>query len=65
MMEDCSGGRVRHPATHQETVRLRDSNNPRHAPITETGYVCSDHKTSADDWEVDDWEVVSIKRSKL
>lgn len=62
MSEDCSRGRVRHPATHQETVQMK---HWKHGKDTETGTVCSDHFTRAADWEVDDWEVVSIKRRRI
>jgi hypothetical protein len=59
---DCSGGRVKHPATHKEVVKLK---HWRMGDDKQVGYICLEHKTSADDWELDDWEVVSIKRSKL
>lgn len=60
-MEDCSGGRVRHPATHKETVKLWKEGDVE----TVTGKVCDEHFTSKVDWEVDGWEVLSIRRSKL
>lgn len=61
-MRKCYGGRVEHPATHKETVRL---SHPEHGKTVESGEICLDHKTSYEDWEVDGWNVEKITRAKL